>query len=356
VLPLRAGHGEGGRGVVTGVAVQDRQRAMELLGRLGVSADALAVYRSLLRYPTATVDDLVVHSGLTEHQVRRAVRSLTAVRLLTVAADAGRMQPLHPSVGLSSLLDRAEQELAERHRQLEHTRQAVALISDDLVTGEGRETLRRLDTLEGVRRRLTELACQARRECLSFTLGGPQPPEALAASGPLNEAAMQRGVSIRAMYLSSMRRDRETREYAQWLVTSGGQVRTAPTLPLQLVIVDREVALLPVDPAHPEMGALETDTPGVVQAVCALFEQVWAVGEPLGGGVETEETVDGESVTDLERDLLKLLSEGHTDSTVSRKLGVSVRTVRRLMSGLMVRLTAQSRFQAGVEAVRRDWV
>ena len=35
---------------------------------------------------------------------------------------------------------------------------------------------------------------------------------------------------------------------------------------------------------------------------------------------------------------------------------VSLRTVRRMMSDLMERLAAQSRFQAGVNAAKRGWI
>ena len=47
---------------------------------------------------------------------------------------------------------------------------------------------------------------------------------------------------------------------------------------------------------------------------------------------------------------------GHTDESAARKLGLSVRTIQRMMSELTGRLGAESRFQAGAEAVRRGWL
>jgi DNA-binding NarL/FixJ family response regulator len=41
---------------------------------------------------------------------------------------------------------------------------------------------------------------------------------------------------------------------------------------------------------------------------------------------------------------------------MARKLGISERTVRRLVSDLTERLGATSRFQAGVCAVRLGWL
>lgn len=51
-----------------------------------------------------------------------------------------------------------------------------------------------------------------------------------------------------------------------------------------------------------------------------------------------------------------MLEDGHTDEVIARKLGVSIRTVRRLMADLLKTLNAESRFQAGVQATRRGWI
>jgi DNA-binding NarL/FixJ family response regulator len=37
-------------------------------------------------------------------------------------------------------------------------------------------------------------------------------------------------------------------------------------------------------------------------------------------------------------------------------MGLGLRTVRRRISGLMIELGADTRFQAGVEAARRGWL
>jgi DNA-binding NarL/FixJ family response regulator len=54
--------------------------------------------------------------------------------------------------------------------------------------------------------------------------------------------------------------------------------------------------------------------------------------------------------------VVRLLAEGMTDEGVSRRIGVSLRTVRRIASDLMTRLTARSRFEAGVKAAQLGWI
>lgn len=54
--------------------------------------------------------------------------------------------------------------------------------------------------------------------------------------------------------------------------------------------------------------------------------------------------------------LLALMAQGLKDEVVARRLGLSLRTVRRRIAHLMAELDATTRFQAGIEAVRRGWL
>ncbi|MBW1598593.1 response regulator transcription factor [Streptomyces sp. JJ38] len=51
-----------------------------------------------------------------------------------------------------------------------------------------------------------------------------------------------------------------------------------------------------------------------------------------------------------------MLVRGLTDRAVARRLGLSERTVRRMVAHLMDRLGAASRFEAGARAVERGWL
>ncbi|RAG85043.1 LuxR family transcriptional regulator [Streptacidiphilus pinicola] len=157
---------------------------------------------------------------------------------------------------------------------------------------------------------------------------------------------------IRSVSRESFRNDPDTLAYAEWLTRLGGQMRTVPSVPIPLIVVDRKLAILPLDVSDPRIGALEVHSPSVVAVVHALFESVWAVATPFG---ETA-PIDEHGCNPMERALLDLISTGCTDDAAARKLGVSLRTVRRIMSGLMFRLDASSRFQAGINAAKRGWL
>ena len=59
---------------------------------------------------------------------------------------------------------------------------------------------------------------------------------------------------------------------------------------------------------------------------------------------------------DMRGFLLQQLAAGAQDEQIARRLGVSLRTVRRRGADLMSELGAESRFQAGVEAAKRGWI
>lgn len=183
--------------------------------------------------------------------------------------------------------------------------------------------------------------------------GGAQSAASLAASRPLDEDALRRGVGLLTIYQDSVRNDPETFAYAQWMTELGGRVRTAPVLPPRMLVFDRRTAVVPIDPQHTRLGALCTEEPGIVASLVALFEQTWENAVPLGA----DRPEDGRTGLNAgERELLRLLSTGLTDEMASRRLGVSVRTVRRQMAALMERLDAASRFEAGLKAAQRGWL
>jgi DNA-binding CsgD family transcriptional regulator len=307
----------------------------------------------MLGQPAWGVAELSVHTGLSEAEVREALDTLAAVALVRPSWQVpGKLRPTSPEVGLAALLAQAEAKVVQRQHEIEATRAAIRALAEAHVTEPQRDELVRLDSLEAVRIRLEELAGLARVECLSFNPGAAHRPDAMAASKPLNQLALERGVSIRAVYQDSFRNDPQTLAYARWFAELGGQTRTIPLIPMQMVIVDREFALLPLDPADTRLGAVEVRSQGVLAALSAMFEQVWAAATPFG----TAAVQDNHGLDPQERELLRLLGDGHTDESAARKLALSVRTVQRMMADLTARLGAESRFQAGANAVRQGWL
>jgi DNA-binding NarL/FixJ family response regulator len=116
------------------------------------------------------------------------------------------------------------------------------------------------------------------------------------------------------------------------------------------VIVDDEVAVLPRDGSS---GAMLVHGPDLVGPVAALFDELWHDAVPVTPASDGSREPP---VTEARiRQVVSLLAQGHKDETIARRLGVSVRTVRRFVSAAVSTLHAESRFQAGVLAAKRGW-
>ncbi|WP_324615793.1 helix-turn-helix transcriptional regulator [Streptomyces sp. NRRL S-118] len=320
--------------------------------------EAQDVYRAMLLHPHDGVAELARRLGRDQGRIRRALDRLSALALVRpTAQDADAMRAVNPEVGMDTLLAQQRAELAAQEQRLAETKALAARLAAEYHRMRPYEEQAEAEVLLGVetvRQRLAEITREVREEVLSFAPDGAQTEENRVAAQPLNQQLLDRGVRMRTVYLDSIRNSPATVAHASWLTERGGQVRTVPSLPTRMIIVDRRLAVVPVDPENSAKGAAVLTGTGVLAALCALFEQVWQGAVPLGEAPERRE--DAQGLTGQERMALWLLAEGYTDEAIAKRLGVSPRTARRLASALMERLGARSRFQAGALAASRGWL
>ncbi|MCC9309372.1 LuxR C-terminal-related transcriptional regulator [Kitasatospora sp. RB6PN24] len=323
-----------------------------MLEVLGLTATAAAVYQAMLDHPAYSADDIATHCGLTPVQVHDHLDELSRLTLVRVSADRpGQMRAVSPEIGLAGMLANQEAELAARQAQLAASRAAVTRMVAE--RAEHRTTHgERLLGMDAIHGRLEQMGHSATTEVLSSQPGN-QRPQDLAASRAADVEALGRGITIRTLYQDATRNQPHVAAYAHWLLGQGSEVRTAPTIPQRLVVVDRTQALVPIDPADNRKGALYVTEPGILAALLDFFEQAWNTAVPLGA---THPEDPQTNLTPTERELLRLLSAGLTDDAVGQRLGISSRTVGRHMSSIMERLGASSRFEAGIKAAHRGWL
>lgn len=323
-----------------------------MLHQLGVDPPVEAVYRVMLHDPSLGVVEIAASLQISVAQVRAALNTLADLSLVHPSGQtAGAGLPVSPLLGSGALLAERQAQIAQQQQAIDECRAAVArFVAECNSTDSGRAYGRteRLLSLNSVRIRLEELALEAEFETCVFAPGGLQTPENRASSKPLTENLLDRGVRVRTLYLDSVRNDVGSREYAAYLFERGAEVRTIATLPLRMQIVDRRIALLPIQPDDSSQGAVVLTDPGPVAAVYSLFETLWERSSPFGSREEDEERISSRELA-----VLQLLSKGMTDEAIARKLGVSLRTERRIVTELMERFHGQTRFQLGQQAANR---
>jgi DNA-binding CsgD family transcriptional regulator len=325
-----------------------------MLEALGLSGDSELVYLTLLECPGVDFQYLTGYLNLTESELQEALDELTRLALLH-SRDQRTPKLVDPEVGLAALVARQQAEVARKQREIEDGRLALTTMLSKIAESNAKPAESgtvRLEGITAIRRRLRELVASSELEVCSFIPGGAQSAASLQANRVLDADVIDRGQLLRTIYLDSARNDGPTIEYAHWLCELGGQVRTVPTLPLRMFIVDRRVAIVPENLDDGDAVAMVVSNGGLVGALYTLFASVWRTATPL----RSRRSRDEGGLTDQGRAVLKLLGNGCTDELIARRLGVSVRTARRVTAELFARLGAQSRFQAGARALARGWI
>lgn len=130
----------------------------------------------------------------------------------------------------------------------------------------------------------------------------------------------------------------------------GEQIRVLSELPTRLFIIGTTHAILPEPLGFTDEPRTLIRQPGIVAALTLYFEQLWERAAPVPALERRDPRPD------LRRFLLQQMAAGAQDEQIARRLGVSLRTVRRRVADILTELGADTRFQAGAEAVRRGWL
>jgi hypothetical protein len=130
----------------------------------------------------------------------------------------------------------------------------------------------------------------------------------------------------------------------------GEQVRVISEVPTRMFILGEDHAVLPEPLGFADEPRVHVRQRSLVAALTLWFDAMWARATPV------PELEIPDARPDLRQFLLEQLMAGATDEVIARRLGIGLRTVRRRIAALMSDLGVDTRFQAGVEAVRRGWL
>lgn len=160
--------------------------------------------------------------------------------------------------------------------------------------------------------------------------------------------ALRSGRSARALY--PVRALEQAPEALAERARMGEEIRVLAHVPTRLFVIPLTHALVPDMPGYETAGVLAVHERALVLLLAQYVELLWDRAVPVP-------ELDLRGARERSRRLLlSELAAGAADEQIARTLGVSLRTVRRRVSDLLIDLGADSRFQAGVEAARRGWI
>ncbi|WP_020578030.1 helix-turn-helix transcriptional regulator [Actinopolymorpha alba] len=330
---------------------------------LGLDRQMREAYHTLVRERACTAVQVSERLGIPRARAEEALDRLVAAGLVAPSPGEPRLLvPRDPRQSLGPLIAHRQASLIAAQQELIRSQEALAALTSVYAAyGRDSSSARPPELSRGqaaVQVRIEDMLESSRSTIMCFLVQGAG-TIALGVQSHAIERAIGRGVAVRAVYAGDILDDDAIRAHARWLISAGGSARTAQSVPPAMLVVDRTTALVPADLST--TAAFVVHNRALTAALALLFDRVWGDARVVSGTpTRTSATPATDPAADVpspqERDLLRLLGRGMTDASAARQLGVSLRTVRRMMAELMARLNARSRFEAGIRAAERGWI
>ncbi|MEU8796502.1 LuxR C-terminal-related transcriptional regulator [Spirillospora sp. NPDC048819] len=318
---------------------------------LGVTASQQILYTALLHNPGSTLGELTQLSGEPRPRLTGLLVELEALGMVGVNASADPTYvPYPPDAVVETLIRRRETEFIRARIEAKR-------LSGDLLAAEQRTNPQKLveiiDGLDAVVQRYE----QVQRGAVEQIKAIDKPPYAVDPARP-NEIERERlasGVEYRVIYTPEALAIPERLEMARHDSGIGERARILENPPAKLVIVDDEMALMPLQGDEPGITALIRPST-LLDILIGVFNTCWEQATPLHVDDQSGAHDVWPRLSDADRHLLTLLAAGLKDEAVARHTGMGARTVSRHVARLLRTLNARTRFQAGVHAARRGLI
>jgi sugar-specific transcriptional regulator TrmB len=275
---------------------------------------------------------------------RTALDLLLDVGLLRRAGDDGLLQPVDPASVQSQVVvplgARGAELLTESARWADAFSELGQLYRTSPVAAVSPIT--EIHGLDNINSFIHAAVNDSRTELLTAQPHGRRPANTLAEAENRDVKALDRGVKMRTLYQHSARHSPATREYVADIVSRGADVRTLDEFFRRLIVIDRQVAVVPASDNH--HVAIAIHDASLIAYLVDIFERSWERAQPFNlTGNQAERAI----AEDVRAMTIRLLVEGHSDPASAKRLGVSTRTYAGYIAALKEEYGVQTRFQLG---------
>jgi DNA-binding CsgD family transcriptional regulator len=328
-----------------------RRTVTSVLTALGLGADDERRYQQLLPLSGGPVGDVATVLGTSPDRLPELLGVLLD-RGIAHLRD-GRLTVLPLPALVAHLIDEQAETAARTRERLHDLAQAIPyLVASSFQPGPGQ--MEQLGGLDGelsaggnALALLTELIETSQGDLLWWRPDAWRMPRESAISVVVGRAVAS---GRRSLAIYPMRALHEAPEVLQARARQGEQVRVIDEMPTRMLVIRGTHAVLPEPLGFADEPRLLVRQPALVGALALLFESYWDQAVALPDLDTRRPRVD------IRGNLLRQLAAGAKDEQIARTLGLSLRTVRRRVAELLIELGVDTRFQAGVEAVRRGWL
>ncbi|HET7356722.1 MAG TPA: helix-turn-helix domain-containing protein [Nocardioidaceae bacterium] len=318
---------------------------------LGIDGAGEQLYRVALRNAGASPRTLAEKLGCPLEQVATGLAKLDALGLVDV--DGDEVHTVSPDQGVERLIATEARRLASVSAQLESVRATLpSLMAEHWAAQAPQGRPVTVEAVEGgdVLGLIRALSATSEGDLMWI-----RPDQWRFSAGQETDTWVKHlvasGRKSRAIYPARV--FEEAPDVVRSRAEVGEHVRVLAEVPSRVAIMGTSAVLVPEMWGKNTGRRLVVRQPAIIAAFTMLFEALWerAMAIPgLGGPMHTDDRSNDRRL------LLDQLANGAKDEQIARTLGISLRTVRRRVADILDELGVNSRFQAGVEAVRRGWV
>jgi DNA-binding CsgD family transcriptional regulator len=328
-----------------------RRVPVSTLSALGVTREEERLYQRLLPLSGSGVEAVAAGLRMTPDGLSLQIEGLVGRGIVRIERD--RVHVLSLSAVVSAHVIREAEAAVRTRERLDDIAAAIPFLAA-AGTRPGPGEVENVELLDGEvstggnpLQLLTKMVEESRGDLLWLRPDAWDLPRE-AAVAEVVAAAIATGRRSRAIY--PVRALQEAREVLLARARAGEQIRVIADLPTRMFVLGSTHAVVPEPLGMADEPRILVRQRALVEALTMLFELMWDRAAPVA------DMDFGDARPDLRRFLLQELAAGAKDEQIARTLGISLRTVRRRVADLLIELGVDSRFQAGVEAVRRGWL
>jgi len=318
------------------------------LGALGIDESSERVYRFILRNPGCTLLHLCDRLGVPTETARLDLAPLVERRLVRrTAGDAFSADV--PEVALGRLLSREARRLSGLEEALSTAEAQIQVYAAEHLVGQRPD--RQPVSVDHIA--LADFAdlMVTLVESGSGELLFLRPDQWYLPTGKRMDVAVTKAMAAgrrsRVIYPAQILET--SSDSVRGRIRAGERVKVVPRVATRMAVFGSEAAILPKQWGENSGARLLIREPAIVACCIAYFDELWSHAVMVS---VWHEDADGGP----QQALIEMLASGAKDEQIARALGVSLRTVRRRVAFLLADLGVDSRFQAGMESVRRGWL
>ncbi len=287
-------------------------------------------------------------------EVEKLLALLTSQGLVARTGNQGesRFVATSPAIALGPLVRQRREDLRRAELELAALTERFWVTASDRTAGDLVEVI---TGIELIGKRFAHIHAHAEKEVRALVTA--QTVAVGRRDYPDEDESVKRGVHYRVVVERAIFEQDGANEDLGGAIGSGEEVRIIERVPIKLLIADRNLAMVPMDADGRAPAALLVHRSGLLDALLALFDNIWERARPLR--IEPQGIVEaagpGTPLADLDRHILSLLLAGLTDASIASQLGLSMRTVQRRVRDLMDLAGVHTRLQLGWHAARAHW-